>query len=133
MTIKDIAGLAGVSVSTVSKVINGKDQSINPATRAKVLQIAKEYHYSAYGNLRRSDQARTFVIGILLSDFAACSSLVSGLIESIQAADYTPILLEHRMDPVLEAKQLSSFAQRIAPWHPYQTIVLIHLYNTVKE
>ena len=110
MTIKDIASLAGVSASTVSKVINGKDQSINPATRAKVLQIANEYHYSAYGNIRRADQSRTFVIGILLSDFLSCSELVSGLIEAIQAGNYSTILLEHKGDAVLEAKKISSFS-----------------------
>ena len=110
MTIKDIAGLAGVSVSTVSKVINGKDQSINPATRAKVLQIAKEYHYSAYGNMRKAEQSRTFVIGILISDHSACSDLVSGLIGAIQDGGYTPILLEHKNDPILEAKKISVFS-----------------------
>ena len=42
MNIKDIARLAGVSVSTVSKVMNQKDSSISQETREKVLRMAKE-------------------------------------------------------------------------------------------
>lgn len=37
MTIKDIAQIAGVSISTVSKIVNGKDQNINSETRERVL------------------------------------------------------------------------------------------------
>ena len=39
MNIKDIARLAGVSVSTVSKVMNRKDGTISQETREKVLKI----------------------------------------------------------------------------------------------
>ena len=42
MNIKDIAKLAGVSASTVSKVINNKDRDISEDTRKKVLKIIKE-------------------------------------------------------------------------------------------
>lgn len=52
MTIKEIAGLAGVSISTVSKIINNKDQDINPETRKRVLKIVKEYNYTPYGTVR---------------------------------------------------------------------------------
>ena len=43
MTIKEIAQLAGVSISTVSKIVNGKDANINTETRNRVLKIVKEY------------------------------------------------------------------------------------------
>ena len=41
MTIKEVAKLAGVSVSTVSKIVNNKDEGINAQTRSRVLQIVK--------------------------------------------------------------------------------------------
>lgn len=52
MDISDIAKLAGVSPSTVSKVINHKDSSISDATRERVLKIVREYHYSPYSRSR---------------------------------------------------------------------------------
>ena len=66
MTIKEIAGLAGVSISTVSKIINNKDQDINPETRKRVLKIVKEYNYTPYGTVRNISQAKTFLLAVLL-------------------------------------------------------------------
>ena len=57
MTINEIAKLAGVSASTVSKIINNKDQSINPETRERVLRIVKEYNYTPYGMIKSTSQA----------------------------------------------------------------------------
>ena len=41
MKIKDLARIAGVSPSTVSKIMNHKDASISPETRERVLRIVK--------------------------------------------------------------------------------------------
>ena len=49
MTIKEIAKLAGVSISTVSKIVNNKADNINIETRNRVLKIVKEYNYTPYG------------------------------------------------------------------------------------
>ncbi len=48
MNIREIAQLAGVSISTVSKVLNRKDQAISEETRRKVLAVMKENHYQPY-------------------------------------------------------------------------------------
>lgn len=47
MTIKEIAGLAGVSISTVSKIVKNKDANINIETRKRVLRIVKDYNYNS--------------------------------------------------------------------------------------
>lgn len=44
-TIKDIARLAGVSIATVSRVLNGQS-GVSENKRQKVLQVAEETHYS---------------------------------------------------------------------------------------
>ena len=48
MNIQDIARLAGVSASTVSKVMNGKDRDISEETKKKVLKVIEEKHYVPY-------------------------------------------------------------------------------------
>ena len=40
VTIKEIANAAGVSIATVSKVVNGKDHNITTATRQRVLETS---------------------------------------------------------------------------------------------
>ena len=44
ISIKDLANRLGVSVSTVSKALNGYTD-INPRTKERVMQLAKELHY----------------------------------------------------------------------------------------
>lgn len=56
-TIKDIAKICGVGVSTVSRAINNHPD-INPVTKAKILDAIKEYGYipnDSARNLKRSD------------------------------------------------------------------------------
>lgn len=50
MNIYDIALLANVSVSTVSKILNNKDGDISETTKQRVLQVIKEYQYTPYAN-----------------------------------------------------------------------------------
>ncbi|NMA65122.1 MAG: LacI family transcriptional regulator, partial [Clostridiaceae bacterium] len=57
MTLKELAKLANVSVSTVSRVINGKDtHSASPKTREKIWRLVRETNYIpnvAAQNLRK--------------------------------------------------------------------------------
>ena len=46
MTIYDIAKKAGVSASSVSRVVNNKP-GVNPETREKIKKLLKEYNYVA--------------------------------------------------------------------------------------
>ena len=43
-TIKDVAAYSGVSLTTVSRVVNGSDK-VSPKTKAKVDQAIKELGY----------------------------------------------------------------------------------------
>lgn len=45
VTIIDVAELAGVSIATVSKVLNGKDEHISPQTILQVKEAAEELGY----------------------------------------------------------------------------------------
>lgn len=67
MTIYDIAELAGVSASTVSRVINNKP-GIKASTRERVKELLREYNYTPDENARGLVNKTTKLIGILLAD-----------------------------------------------------------------
>lgn len=92
MTIKDIAKLANVSPSTVSKIINGKAENIRPSTREKVLDIVREYHYSPDNFIRRSSPTRAYIIGLLLNTAFYNQELLSSIITAIKQFGYYPLV-----------------------------------------
>ncbi|MCR5451638.1 MAG: LacI family transcriptional regulator [Lachnospiraceae bacterium] len=65
MTIKDIAKLAGVGVSTVSRAIND-DPGIALATKKKVLKIVKEYNYIPNNSARNLKMTESNTIALLV-------------------------------------------------------------------
>lgn len=112
MTIKEIAGLAGVSIATVSKVVNGKDQNINPATRDKVLRIVKEYNYTPYSSIKNISTAKTFLIGVLLSNASHHPDLINGIVEEAQKHGYSILLSDSCQTPELELKHITSLVKK---------------------
>ena len=66
MTIKDIAKLAQVSVSTVSKILNHKDDDISEETRKKVLKIVKQYQYTPYSKVRETAAWRSCTFAVII-------------------------------------------------------------------
>jgi len=73
LTITDVALAAGVSVATVSKVINGRD-GIATATSARVLGVVQELGYESSLVARSLRSRRTHVIGILVAEFEPFSA-----------------------------------------------------------
>ena len=59
MNIREIAKLAGVSASTVSKVINGKDKDISEETKKKVFQVIEQTNYIPYQKFRENENLRS--------------------------------------------------------------------------
>lgn len=94
MTIKDIAQLAKVSISTVSKVLNNKDDNISEETRKRVLDIVREYQFVPYRNVRDKLDIAPSTIALLLpgitDPFAA--QLASALEAACQEEDFSLLL-----------------------------------------
>lgn len=65
LTIKDIARISGVGVSTVSRVLNNRPD-VNEETRKKVLEVVKENNYSQNNNARHLKQLSTRYISIIV-------------------------------------------------------------------
>ena len=88
VTIGDVAAHAGVSVSTVSKVINDR-YGVAETTSARIRTVIDElgYHASLAGQSLRS--RRTNVIGVLVRDIEPFSAeLLKGVAEGIQGTGF---------------------------------------------
>ncbi|RKJ20291.1 LacI family DNA-binding transcriptional regulator [bacterium D16-50] len=107
MTIKEIAKLADVSVSTVSKVINDKADNINPQTRSRVLKIVKEYNFTPYGTVKSVSRAKKFMLGVLLRNASKASRMIDGILHRAQDRGYSILLLDSRESLELEAKNIA--------------------------
>lgn len=88
MTIKEFARLAGVSASTVSKVMNQKDEGISAETRERILNLAKEYGYSPYSSIP-TIPSKTPLIGVILRSHS--QELANGIVERAQSFGYRTI------------------------------------------
>ncbi len=80
MTIKDVAREAGVSVASVSRVMNGHD-NVLPDTRDRILHVVERLRYSPHIGARELITKRTRVIGVMLPDLHGefFSELIRGI------------------------------------------------------
>ncbi|WP_217957424.1 PfkB family carbohydrate kinase [Acutalibacter muris] len=92
MNIREIAKLAGVSVATVSKVINKKDQNISEDTRRRVLKIVKEYNYTPYAGVTKQREGKSFLVAIALDASQDHEYLGSLLIEDFRREGYSTLV-----------------------------------------
>ena len=67
MNSSEIAKLAGVSRSTVSRVINNYS-NVPEETREKVLKVIKEYDYVPHASARMLAGSKNRVIGLFIID-----------------------------------------------------------------
>ncbi|MFJ3385106.1 MULTISPECIES: LacI family DNA-binding transcriptional regulator [unclassified Curtobacterium] len=73
VTIADVARAAGVSIPTVSKVINNRD-GVAPATMLRVQEVVERLGYETSLVARSLRSSRTGVIGILVPEFEPFST-----------------------------------------------------------
>ncbi|WP_307793082.1 LacI family DNA-binding transcriptional regulator [Microbacterium stercoris] len=88
VTIRDVANAAGVSVATVSKVMNGRD-GIAAATSERVLGVVDELGYETSLIASSMRKRRTQVIGVLVAEFEPFSlQLLNGVSSALQQTAY---------------------------------------------
>ncbi|WP_248616763.1 LacI family DNA-binding transcriptional regulator [Paraoerskovia marina] len=88
MTIGDVARDAGVSVATVSKVINGR-YGVAVATSARVHEVIERLGYESSLVARSLRSTRTNVIGILVAEFEPFSTeLLKGISDAVADTGY---------------------------------------------
>jgi LacI family transcriptional regulator len=92
----DVAREAGVSVATVSKVVNGR-YGVSQATLEKVLGVIAHLGYESSLGARSLRSLRTNVIGVLVAEFEPFSTeLLKGVSEAIGDTGYDLIAYSGR-------------------------------------
>lgn len=92
-TIREISEKTGVSIATVSKVLNGKS-GVNEKTRKKILSAAKDLNYRPNLNARNLKKGHSRTIGIITEDLTVFNSpeIVDGIAQTLEESDYHYIL-----------------------------------------
>jgi LacI family transcriptional regulator, galactose operon repressor len=112
-TMKRIAGQLGVSITTVSKVLNNRDD-IGDATRARVLAKVAELGYQPNAVARSLTLRRTHTLGIVIPDLmhSFFVEIVAGVEKVVSARGYGLLLCSSHEDPKKERVDLDMLRQR---------------------
>lgn len=89
-TITDVARLAGVSMKTVSRVLN-KEPNVTIKTRDKVLKAASELHYSPNLAAKGLATSKSYLVALIYDSSASphyISGIQSGAIQACRDYDY---------------------------------------------
>jgi len=121
--LKDVAALAGVSVRTVSNVVNDAT-SVAPATRERVLAAIEQTGYRPNLAARNLRQGRTGLIGLAIPEVGSpyFGELAGLLIEAAQERGWTVLIDQTAGRPDRERRLLSGVEGHavdgliISPW-----------------
>src|SRR5439155_9148558 len=106
-TIRDIADLAGVSIATVSRVLNDRPD-VAPETRESVLQVVREHGFSTNRGARGLSSGRTGMIGLTLPLVADAyfGPMLSGSAEALYEQDVRIMICPTRHEHAREVTLL---------------------------
>ncbi len=107
--IRDIARQAGVSVATVSYVLNNGPRPVSTATRQRVLQVIKELNYQPNPIARRLSLQRSDCLGLALAGLTESNfsnpfylEYIRGISFAAEANGYNLLLLtNHKSEDFL--------------------------------
>lgn len=89
-TIYDVAGAAGVSLATVSRVLNSPEK-VKEETRTRVLKVIKELGYRPNVIARGLASRKTTTVGVVISDItrASVSEMLGGIADIAEKYKYS--------------------------------------------
>jgi len=112
-TIRDVADAAGVSVGTVSKVLNGGGQ-LRDETRAAVQRAAQALRFRPNEMARSLSGQRRFTVGLVSTDRHGRFSIpvLEGIEDALDAARISAFLCNTAGDPAREREHVRSLLAR---------------------
>lgn len=98
-TIKEIARLTGVSVATVSNVLNGKSGAAGPAKAKEILDTAQRLHYQPNALAKSLKLRSSHTIGIITEDLTVFNTpeIVDGIESYCEEQGYETVLANMRL------------------------------------
>ncbi|HFJ9447848.1 LacI family DNA-binding transcriptional regulator [Bacillus tropicus] len=138
--IKDIAKMAGVSVTTVSRVLNDHPY-VSEEKRKAVIEIVEKLNYSQNANAVHLSKGKTNIVGVILPyiNHPCFDAMVGGMMEVALAHNYRVLLCQTNYNKkeemkslhMLKTKQLDGLIvcsranewETIEPYASYGTIV----------
>jgi len=115
ITILDVARAARVSYSTVSRVVNNKD-NIVPEKRARVLEAIERLGYVPNMQARKLAGGRAQVVGLVVHDLWSSYQvqILRGIDEEIAAAEYDLMLYTSHGRAATESVHVATLTQGLA-------------------
>ena len=98
-TIKDVAGLADVSIKTVSRVLN-REPKVREVTRERVFEAMEKLNYSPNTSARRLAGNRTYLLGLLYDDPSPSYvlNIQAGVLEACKKDHYDVMIYPCRIN-----------------------------------
>ncbi len=115
ITIKDVAEYAGVSVATVSRVLN-HDGNVSDASSQKVLDAAEALGYQPSLLGRHLRKKRTNIILVMLASLSNsfCAKVVRGIEKEARRCGYQVLISATGYDAAVEQSALDLVRKRLA-------------------
>ncbi len=112
-TISDVAALAGVSIGTVSKAVNGRG-SLRAETRARVLAAADQLSFRPSPLARGLLTGRTFTVGLITTDSFGRFTIpvMLGAEDALGRGQMSVLLCDGRGDPIREDHYVQALLSR---------------------
>lgn len=114
--IKDVAKRAGVSISLVSYVLNGKadEKQVKRETALKIAQAAKELNYRPNLIAKSLKTSKSHTIGLIVADinYRFSSGITKAVVEEAKKFNYTVIYGSSNEDSESFEKLINVFLER---------------------
>ncbi|GAA2759306.1 LacI family DNA-binding transcriptional regulator [Actinopolymorpha rutila] len=113
VTIRDVASLAGVSVGTASKALNGRGK-LRQETRDRVVEAARQLGFRPNALARGLLSGRTFTVGLVTSDSFGRFSIpvMLGAEDALGAGQISVFMCDTRDDPIRERHHVQTLLAR---------------------
>ncbi|HUG41637.1 MAG TPA: LacI family DNA-binding transcriptional regulator [Longimicrobiales bacterium] len=113
-TIRDVAREAGVSVATVSRVLNGSGP-VSDSARSRVERAARSLEYTPHGAARSLSTRRTLNLGVILPDLYGefYSQVIRGMDSVTRKAGYHLLLSGSHADRTEVSAALRAMRGRV--------------------